>query len=499
MKRRSLSIATVIGFACTTLVVSASTASAHPTVNAGPLVTPPASLSTSGDYATDVLGDPWDFSQQGDVPPYQTLGAEAADGISWDGNAGVLNVAGHGGTVVKLVRNFGAVLPWGHDGLLHPVDANVYNKLSFHANFSTNRQVGIRFWTEAGFIGTAFLPTGDGAHAGRRHVRVRPRRRTRLVGQDRSCRSAVRLRDRWRTRQLQRQHRLGTAAPHRGADRAADVADRAHARRRASRVAPTTPPTTVIRGTSPGPTTSPAPTTSPTCRSTATPTTAKPSAMTRMSCLPLRTPLNTDKYHRFTADVCYDGGFALTGAPGGGMNARVIWFDEGGQALEDSQDIIVEPGCNRMTFDMATDPAIAVDDDTTAVKAGWRGLKISYLRFDLNEDPGVRSFSLRDIRLADDAAFSSGTYPISFDSSTSGRAQLFVTTDRGSFNGTPIGTMSVVAGHQHLQLGRRQPSQRHLLGVRHRHVVARSRHRLLDRSRAHRASGAAARPAATCR
>jgi hypothetical protein len=40
-----------------------------------------------------------------------------------------------------------------------------------------------------------------------------------------------------------------------------------------------------------------------------------------------------------------------------------------------------------MTFDMATDPAIAVDDDTTAVKAGWRGLKISYLRFDLNEDP----------------------------------------------------------------------------------------------------------------
>jgi hypothetical protein len=52
--------------------------------------------------------------------------------------------------------------------------------------------------------------------------------------------------------------------------------------------------------------------------------------------LPLRTPLNTDRYHRFTADVCYDGGFALTGAPGG-MNARVIWFDEGGQAYTDSR------------------------------------------------------------------------------------------------------------------------------------------------------------------
>ena len=223
----------------------------------------------------------------------------------------MLNVAGHGGTVVKLVRNFGAVLPWGHDGLLHPVDANVYNKLSFHANFTTNRQVGIRFWTEAGFIGTAFLPTSDGAHAGPRHVRVRPRRRT-PGGRARSfvsiCCSASRSAA---DRQLQRQHRLGAAAPHRGADRAARVADRAHARHRASRVAPTTPPSPAIRGTSPGRTTSPAPTTSPTRRSTATPTTARPSATTRMSCLPLRTPLNTDRYHRFTADVCYDGGFAL--------------------------------------------------------------------------------------------------------------------------------------------------------------------------------------------
>ena len=83
MKRRSLSIATVIGFAASTLVLPGN-ASAHPTVNAGPLITPPASLSTSGDYATDVLGDPWDFSEQGDVPPYLTLGAEAADAISWD-------------------------------------------------------------------------------------------------------------------------------------------------------------------------------------------------------------------------------------------------------------------------------------------------------------------------------------------------------------------------------------------------------------------------------
>ncbi|HEX3087127.1 MAG TPA: hypothetical protein VHQ23_00620, partial [Ilumatobacteraceae bacterium] len=426
MKRRSLSIATVIGFVCTTLVVSASTASAHPTVNAGPLVTPPASLSTSGDYATDVLGDPWDFSQQGDVPPYQTLGAEAADGISWDGNAGVLNVAGHGGTVVKLVRNFGAVLPWGHDGLLHPVDANVYNKLSFHANFTTNRQVGIRFWTEAGFIGTAFLPTSDGAHAGDGTYEFD------LAGAPGWSGKIVRV------------DLLFGFAIGGGPDNFNVSIDWVRLHRTGAPTAPPASPTVrmlspSIEGGADYATDNGDP-----WDFTGPDDIAGTNDIANVSfdgnayngqtvgndsyvVLPLRTPLNTDKYHRFTADVCYDGGFALTGAPGGGMNARVIWFDEGGQALSDSQDIIVEPGCNRMTFDMATDPAIAVDDDTTALKAGWRGLKISYLRFDLNEDPGVRSFSLRDIRLADDAAFSSGTYPISFDSSTSGRAQLFVT------------------------------------------------------------------------
>jgi len=52
------------------------------------------------------------------------------------------------------------------------------------------------------------------------------------------------------------------------------------------------------------------------------------------------------------------------------MNARVIWFDEGGQALSDSQDIIVEPGCNRMTFDMAHELPRAAEDAAVALMIG---------------------------------------------------------------------------------------------------------------------------------
>ena len=148
--------------------------------------------------------------------------------------------------------------------------------------------------------------------------------------------------------------------------------------------------------------------------------------------LPLRTPLIPDRYHRLTVNVCYGGGFSFADAPGGGMVARLAWFDEGGQIWSETQDIIIYPGCNNMTIDLATNPPGAVNDENTIYKAGWRGIRITQLRFDLNEDPGVRNFTLGDIRLADDAAFSSGTYPISFASMSRGRADIFVTTDEGA-------------------------------------------------------------------
>ncbi len=96
--------------------------------------------------------------------------------------------------------------------------------------------------------------------------------------------------------------------------------------------------------------------------------------------LPMRTPLITDRYHRATVEVCYDGRFSFADAPGGGMVARFAWYDEGGGVWSETQDIIIypgrtSPGCNRMTFDLATTPAVAVNDENTVYKAGWRGLK----------------------------------------------------------------------------------------------------------------------------
>jgi hypothetical protein len=156
--------------------------------------------------------------------------------------------------------------------------------------------------------------------------------------------------------------------------------------------------------------------------------------------------LVTDHYHRATIDVCYGGGFALTNAPGGGMNARLAWYDNGGGVWTETQDIIILPGCNRMTIDLATNPAVAVNDESSVWKSGWRGVSIGDFRFDLNEDPGHRDFSLNEIKLADDAAFSSN-YNITFSSSMAGTADIYVTTNAGAWDGTKVGTIGVSAGN----------------------------------------------------
>ena len=97
-------------------------AHAHPNVDPGGALGAPASASTSGDYATDVFGDPWDFSNDEDVLPIAMVGTENSYGIARNDN-GTLTVAAVNNSTIKLVRTWGLELPWGRDGLHHPVDA----------------------------------------------------------------------------------------------------------------------------------------------------------------------------------------------------------------------------------------------------------------------------------------------------------------------------------------------------------------------------------------
>src|SRR4051794_5580502 len=445
MKHRWLSCAVALGLLSPVLL--ADVASAHPTVNAGPTLAPPsAAFSTSGDYATDVLGDPWDFSNFDDVPPIPIVGSENSFGISL-GN-GVLNVDARNGSTVKLVRTWGQTLPWGRDGLSKPIEAAVYNRFSVKLDLPMTRDIGVRYITESGASNINFkfaVPAGpqqldfDLTQPG-------------IFGPSVWSGKIIRL-------------EIAVGGSYNGVDRFNLAVDWASVHRADVRPTGNFGATPIVSVLSPseeggadyatvsgdpwdfGGTDDIASSGDLNIRSFVNGNLNGTSvANDPFVELPLRAPLIPDRYHRLTFDVCYAGGFGLANAPGEGMVARFAWFDDGGGTWSETQDIVVYPGCNRMTVDLATNPAAALNDENTVYKAGWRGIRISALRFDLEEDPGSRDFSVNEIRLADDAAFSGGTYPISFNSSVSGTADVFVTTTQGSWNGTKVGTMPVSAG-----------------------------------------------------
>jgi len=151
-------------------------------------------------------------------------------------------------------------------------------------------------------------------------------------------------------------------------------------------------------------------------------------------------------YNRFTAHIFYEGGFSLANAPGGGMNARVLFRTAGTDFYQISQDIVVYPGWNDIDVELGTNPASAMLEEGTP-GSGWAGQQITEVRFDPHEDPGVRCFTLDDIKLSmidvaaprfsvkfrDDAlgtgAPSSGT-----------TAEVFFDRNFGTFGGTRVGS-----------------------------------------------------------
>ena len=443
---------------CRVVVVSAvlagslwvPSASAHPNVDPSPVFSPPPTLSTGGDYATDTFGDPWDFSNDADVPPQALIGSENSYGIVRNGD-GTLTVASVNNSTIKLVRTWGVELPWGRDGLLHPVDASRYTQISFAMYVGTNLNMAIHYWTDTGEQGLRpFYPNAGWAQYS-------------FDLRDTSGNPAG-FQAPWAGRIVRLELLRGGARA--GGNPLADITVdwvRLH-RSDASVTPPAGVPMPVVLSpseeggddyaTSNG---NPWDFAGPDDVAASgdianigfngadmVGTTVRNDSYVE---LPLRSETNPDRYHRATVDVCFDGPMGFANAPGGGMNARFAWLPIDGPGWSETQDIIVYPGCNRMTVDLSTSPALAVNDENTVHKRGWRGQRFEQLRFDLNEDPGVRNFTLREIKLADDAAFAT-TYPITFsdNAGVGGTADIWVTTNRGQYDGTRIAQSLPVGG-----------------------------------------------------
>ena len=416
-----------------------------------PAVSVPGPRSTSGDYATDVLSDPWDFKNDEDVPPIPLVGAEPPDATisRTDADDGRLVVSGRAGTTIKLVRTWGAELAWGRDGRVKPIQAEVYNKITVNMCVSGRGPLPIafRWYNEFGQEGFyPFYPVGC---------------ETRTYDLlDRSLYGPPPANTPWAGKIIRFELLIGPGGTvnldwvriHR-----ADAPAQPPVRVPIPRIITPNEEGGADYATSNG---NPWDFCGPddigsrgvgdlanvafrNCDMYGQ-TIANDSFVD----LPLRTDINTDRYHRATVDVCYSGGMSFANAPGGGMNARFAWLRRGAPIYTETQDIIIYPGCNRMTFDLATLPPDAVNDENSILKEGWRGQTLDHLRFDLNEDPGTRSFQLNEIKLADDAAFTD-SYPITFVDAAGvpgTTADIFVTTGFNTWDGVQIAKGVPVGG-----------------------------------------------------
>lgn len=109
--------------------------------------------------------------------------------------------------------------------------------------------------------------------------------------------------------------------------------------------------------------------------------------------------IDADRYHRLTVTTSYEGQFDLEDAPGGGAHGRAIFWtaQDGDWNFANSRELVTFTDRTTYTYDLA-DPRLVT---TEPGSPRWDGA-VTYFRWDPNEDPGARRWSVDEIRLAAD-------------------------------------------------------------------------------------------------
>ena len=317
-------------------------------------LSPDASLSTSGDYATDTFSDPWDFNNVEDMLPIEGVGVAVATSPRIE--QGIFKANVQPGAELRLLMKWPhfiePVLPWGRDGWAHPIDGARYTQTTFRIQSDQNLPMAVRYWRADGQGGQVnfSLPAGGWQTIHLNMLAPEPGSAPwagPIVRFELFSAGAGSLQLDW-----VRLHRADvpqappanvpipqvlTPNEQGGADYATvergnpwdfagmDDVGETHD------VANLTTASGDLQGTS--------------------------VANDPFIGLPLGPELNPDRYHRLTLDVCMDGGFNLTGNPGGGMVGRMAWIKDWTGIWSETQDFVVFPGCHTMTIDLATTPA----------------------------------------------------------------------------------------------------------------------------------------------
>lgn len=115
-------------------------------------------------------------------------------------------------------------------------------------------------------------------------------------------------------------------------------------------------------------------------------------------------PIDTSRYHRLTVETSLAGPFDLSHGPGGGSHGRFLWRHVGQGSVPNyynSKELVVYPNTRRYTIDLHTNPREAIAETDDAHRRGWQG-HVETFRYDPNEDPGARRWTLSEVSLRAD-------------------------------------------------------------------------------------------------
>lgn len=379
----------------------------------------PASAATreveSPDFASQVHGDPWDYSNVEDQNTDEVNNSSSL-------RDGKLRVHLVGDTAVSLVSTTSGSLPYGRDGGSRSVNASTYRSLSFSMDQPFSKQIGAVYWwtcrekTSACGGGTTFEVTA-GSH---------------VYDLALSKASTLQARKPWSGKIVS--VRLDPVVLPTGKSGTASIDwVRLHGSGGAKAAYPpgTHGSTVVVPRPrpvvdSPNPDqgedlattqrgrpwdfTSPAAMQGATLRN-ATITGYGSSGMTARNSgsakgdsqllLPV-SRFSASKYHRLSIDYTYDGRYSLAGTPGGGKMARLIWWDATSSVPQIGNDVLTYSGRNARRISIDLNKQDDLDEDALAPRLGWSKRTVSSLRFDPNEDPGALTWHLKALHLRAD-------------------------------------------------------------------------------------------------
>lgn len=155
-------------------------------------------------------------------------------------------------------------------------------------------------------------------------------------------------------------------------------------------------------------------------------------------------PIDTNRFHRLTVKTSLAGPFDLSHDPGGGSHGRFLWRYVGqGDTpfLYDSKELVVYPGVESYTIDLHTDPPEAIAETDNTHRRGWIG-DVATFRYDPNEDPGRRAWTISEVTLRADHETTGGEFDIRWHDPSTDAADtsvsLYYDDDPNGFDGEPL-------------------------------------------------------------